>query len=174
MAKTREQKKQTVESLTNKLKKFKSAVFIDYRGLTVAEASEIRRLCKKQGAEYVVAKKTLLKLALEKTGFKDIDVKNLQGNIAIIIGFEDEVAPAKIAANFAKSHESLKLLSGIMENKYIDLAQVQALSQIPSRPELLAKLVGSINFPVSGFVNVLAGNIRNLLNVLNALQKAKV
>jgi large subunit ribosomal protein L10 len=173
MAKTKAQKKGTIESLTTKLKNFKSAVFIDYRGLTVAEASAIRKLCKQQGAEYIVAKKTLLKLALDEVGLKDMDIKNLQGNIAIIIGFEDEVAPAKVAANFAKDHKSLKLLGGVMESEYIDLAKVEALSLIPSRPELLAKLVGSINAPVSGFVNVLAGNIRNLLNVLNALQKAK-
>jgi len=173
MPKTKEQKKQIIEDLTNKLKEFKSLVFVDYKGLTVKEASEIKRLCKEQAVFYVVAKKTLIKLALEKAGIKDVDVKNLQGNIALVIGFEDEVAPAKIVAKYAKDHEALKMLGGIMESKFIDLAQVEALSKIPSKVELLAKLVGSINAPVSGFVNVLAGNLRGLVQVLNSIKEQK-
>ncbi len=173
MPKTKEQKKQIVNDLADKLAKFKSLVFTDYKGLTVAEASAIRKLAREQGAEYLVAKKTLIKLALDKAGLKDIDVKDLSGNLALIIGFEDEVSPAKLAANFAKDHEAFKLLGGIMENKFIDLAQVEALSKIPSRVELLAKLVGSLNSPVSGFVNVLAGNLRGLVTVLGAIKDQK-
>ena len=173
MPKTKEQKKQIVDNLAEKLSNFKSLVFTDYKGLTVAEASAIRKLAKEQGAEYIVAKKTLINLALDKAGLKDIDVKSLTGNVALIIGFEDEVAPAKIAANFAKDHEALKLLGGIMEQKYIDLAQVELLSKIPSKAELLAKLVGSLNSPVSGFVNVLAGSLRGLVYVLNAIKESK-
>lgn len=173
MAKTKAQKKQMVQDLVDKLTKHKSLVFTDYKGLTVAEAAEIRKLCKEQGAEYLVAKKTLIKLALDEAGINDIDVKAMDGNVALVIGFEDEVAPAKIVANFAKDHESLKLLGGIMENKFIELAQVEALSKIPSKAELLAKLVGSLNSPVSGFVNVLAGNLRGLVNALKAIQEQK-
>ncbi len=173
MPKTKEQKKQIVDDLADKLAKFKSLVFTDYKGLTVAEASAIRKLAREQGAEYLVAKKTLIQLALDKAGFKDIDVKNMTGNLALVVGFEDEVAPAKLAANFTKDHEALKLLGGIMENKFIDLAQVEALSKIPSKVELLAKLVGSLNSPISGFVNVLAGNLRGLLTVLNAIKDQK-
>ena len=174
MPKTRSQKEQIIENLAEKLAKFKSLVFTDYKGLTVKEASEIKKLCKKENTEYIVAKKTLIQLALEKTGLKDVDVKSLEGNVALIIGFEDEVAPAKIAASYAKGHKNLQMLGGIMENKFIDLEQVTALSKIPSKIELLAKLVGSINSPVSGFVNVLAGNIRGLVNVLNGIKDSKV
>ena len=98
----------------------------------------------------------------------------MEGNIALIIGFEDEVAPAKIAAKFAQNHESLKMLGGIMENKFIDLNQVIALSKIPSKAELLAQMVSSLNSPVFGFVNVLAANLRGLLNVLNGLKEHKI
>jgi large subunit ribosomal protein L10 len=173
MPKTRDQKKQIIEVLTDKFKSLKSLVFTDYKGLTVKDCSELKRLCKKQGVEYIVAKKTLIAKALENAGLKDINVKNLQGNIALVIGFEDEIAPAKITANFAKNHESIKMLGGIMESKYIDLAQVESLSKIPSKLELLAKLVGSINAPVSGFVNVLAGNLRGLVQVLNSIKEQK-
>lgn len=173
MPKTKEQKKQIVDNLVDKLSDFKSVVFTDYKGLTVAEAQELRKLCKEQNAEYIVAKKTLIQLALDKAGIKDIDVKAMEGNIALVIGFEDEVVSAKVAADFAKGHEALKMLGGIMENKYIDLAQVEVLSKIPSKAELLAKLVGSINAPVFGFVNVLAGNLRGLIGVLSAIKEQK-
>jgi large subunit ribosomal protein L10 len=173
MAKTRAQKEKSLEELADKLKSFKSLVFADYKGLKVKEAAEIKRLCKKQNVKYLVAKKTLIHLALEKAGYKDIDVKGLQGNIAIVIGLEDEVAPAKIIANFAKDHQALKLLGGIMESKFIDFNQVTALSKIPSKVELLSQLVRSLNSPVSGFVNVLAANIRGLLTVLNGIKEAK-
>jgi large subunit ribosomal protein L10 len=173
MPKTKDQKKQIVDDLADKLSSFKTAVFTDYKGLTVSEAQEIRKICKEQGAEYLVAKKTLIQLALDNAGISDVDIKSMDGNIALILGFEDEVAPAKVAANFAKDHKCLKLLGGIMENKFIDLAQVEVLSKIPSKAELLAKLVGSLNAPVSGFVNVLAGNLRGLVRVLNAIKEQK-
>jgi len=173
MPKTKDQKKQIVDDLADKLSKQKSLVFADYKGLTVFEAQEIRKLAKEQNAEYIVAKKTLIQLALDKAGIKDVDVKAMEGNVALVIGFEDEVAPAKITAEYAKDHESLKLIGGVMENQYIDLAKVEALSKIPSKPELFAKLVGSINSPVSGFVNVLAGNLRGLVGVLNAIKDTK-
>ncbi len=174
MAKTRIQKEQSLQDLTAKLKGFKSLVFADYKGLKVKEASEIKSLCKKQNVQYIVAKKTLIQRALEEAGLKDIDVKGLQGNIALVIGLEDEVAPAKIIANYSKEHKALNLIGGIMENKFIDLDQVMALSKIPSKVELLAQLVRSINSPVSGFVNVLAANIRGLMNVLNGIKDSKV
>lgn len=173
MPKTKKQKEQILDELTEKLSNYKSLVFADYKGLTVQESQEIRKKAKEAGAEYIVAKKTLIQLALDKADIKDIDVKQMEGNIALIIGFEDEVAPAKIAAEFAKDHEALKMLGGVMESKYIDLAQVEALSNIPSKAELLAKLVGSLNSPVSGFVNVLAGNLRGLVNVLNGIKDTK-
>jgi large subunit ribosomal protein L10 len=173
MPKTKDQKKQIVDDLADKLSKQKSLVFADYKGLTVFEAQELRKLAKEQNAEYIVAKKTLIQLALDKAGIKDIDVKAMEGNVALVIGFEDEVAPAKITAEYAKDHESLKLIGGVMENQYIDLAKVEALSKIPSKLELFAKLVGSINSPVSGFVNVLAGNLRGLVGVLNAIKDTK-
>ena len=173
MAKTRIQKEMALKDLIDKLKSFKSLVFADYKGLKVKEASEIKRLCKKQNVKYLVAKKTLIKLALEKAGYKGIDVKGLEGNIALIIGFDDEVAAAKIVANYAKDHKALKMLGGIMESKFIDFNQVTALSKIPSKVELLSQLVRSINSPVSGFVNVLAANIRGLVTVLNGIKDSK-
>jgi large subunit ribosomal protein L10 len=173
MPKTKVQKKEILDSLVDKLSRFKAAVFTDYKGLTVAEAKEIRKLAKKQNAEYIVAKKTLIQKALDKVGIKGIDVKNMQGNISLIIGFEDEIGPAKIAAEFGKTHESLKMLGGIMENKFIELEQVVALSKIPGKRELLGQLVGSLQSPIRGFTTVLAGNLRGFLIALNCIKEQK-
>jgi len=130
-------------------------------------------LAKKQNAEYIVAKKTLIQKALDKVGIKGIDVKNMQGNISLIIGFEDEIGPAKIAAEFGKTHESLKMLGGIMENKFIELEQVVALSKIPGKRELLGQLVGSLQSPIRGFTTVLVGNLRGFLIALNCIKEQK-
>ncbi|MDD5341068.1 MAG: 50S ribosomal protein L10 [Patescibacteria group bacterium] len=174
MPKTKVQKKEILDELVEKLGKFKAAVFTDYKGLTVAEAKEVRKMAKKQNAEYIVAKKTLIQKALEQVGIKDIDVKKMQGNVSLIIGFEDEIGPAKVAAEFGRKHESLKMIGGIMENKFIDLDQVIALSKIPPKMELLTQLVGSLQSPIRGFATVLAGNLRGLLTALNAIKEQKV
>ena len=173
MPKSKAQKREILDSLVDKLGKFKAAVFTDYKGLTVAEAKEVRKLAKKQNADYIVAKKTLIQKALDKVGIKGIDVKKMQGNISLIIGFEDEIGPAKLAAEFGKTHESLKMLGGIMENKFIDLNQVVVLSKIPGKKQLLGQLVGGLQSPIRGFATVLAGNVRGLLTVLNALKEQK-
>ncbi len=173
MAKTREQKEKTLRGLGDKFAKIKAAVFVSFKGLKVKDATKLRNILRKEKIDYEVAKKTLLKLALQKTGLEGIDPKGMEGNIAVAFGYDDEVAPAKILNTFRSQNEALKILGGILENKYIDSAKVVELANIPSRPELLAKLVGSINSPVSGFVNVLAGNLRGLVQVLKAVSEKK-
>lgn len=173
MAKTKEQKKKTLESLEDNFKKSKTAVFVNFQGLNVKDTTVLRNLLRKEKVEYEVAKKTLLKLAVEKTGQEGVDPKSLNGNVAVAFGFEDEVTPAKILNQFRATHEALKILGGTLEKKYIDAARVIELANIPDRQELLAKLVGSINSPVSGFVNVLAGNLRGLVQVLKAISEKK-
>jgi len=173
MAKTREQKEKTLGELEEKFAKIKAAVFVSFKGLKVKDATALRNILRKEKIDYEVAKKTLLKLALQKTGLEGVDPKKLEGNIAVAFGYDDEVTPAKILNNFKSKNEALKILGGILENKYIDSAKVVELANIPSRPELLAKLVGSIDSPVSGFVNVLAGNLRGLVQVLKAVSEKK-
>ncbi len=174
MAKSRAQKELTLATVTEKYGKAKSAVFIDYTGLTVADVTELRKKCKEQGAEYLVAKKTLFRKALEQQGMEiGSNLKVLQGNLGAIFGYEDEITPARITKEFGKGHEKMAVRAGIMEGKFIDVAMVKALSSLPSKQELLGKLVGSINAPVSGFVNVLAGNLRGFVRVLDAVRAQK-
>ena len=93
--------------------------------------------------------------------------------MATFVSTEDETTAARIVNNFAKSHELVKIFGGILEGKYINDDKVKNLANLPTRQELLAKFVGTINAPVSGFVNVLAGNLRNLVGVLNNIKEAK-
>jgi len=172
MAKTKQQKEQSVQTLTDGLKNAKSAVFANFQGLKVSESEELRGICRGKNVTYVANKKTLLKKALSDAGF-DVDTKSFQGGIATVLGNEDEVAPAQIIANFAKNHEVVEIFGGILEGQFIDADKVKELSKLPSKHQLLGQLVGTLNAPISGFVNVLAGNIRGLVNVLNSIKEAK-
>lgn len=173
MAKTKQQKQEAVLSLTQGIKSAKGVVFANFQGLKVSESEELRRKCRAEKVSFLASKKTLLKKALAELGF-DVDAESFSGGVAAVMGLEDEVAPAKLIYDFAKTHEVAKTFGGIFEGKFIDAAKVRELAMLPSKQELLAKLVGSLNAPVSGFVNVLSGNIRNLVNVLNNIKEAKV
>lgn len=175
MAKTKEQKKQIIKDLTKKINQAKSVIFVNFNKLGVKENEDLRNSLREVKGEYYVAKKTLMDLALKDAGIKDVQVKESAGQIAAIFGYEDEVAPAKIVDKFKKDKEGqIEFVCGILENEFIDVATVSELAKLPSKPELYAKIVGSINAPVSGFVNVLAGNLRGLVYVLSAIENNKV
>jgi large subunit ribosomal protein L10 len=171
MAKTRQQKEQTVAELLEYFGSMKSAVFVNYQGLKVKEADELRRAADKEKVSYTVAKKTLLNKALKSAGV-EFDAVALAGMIGVATA-SDEVAAAKLLAEFGKAHESMKILGGVVDGRVVDAAAIKALATLPSREQLLGQLVGVINGPVSGFVNVLAGNLRGLVNVLNAVKDSK-
>lgn len=170
---TKNQKIEIVKNLTEKIKIAKSAVFVDYKGLKVKESTDLKKTLRKADAEYVVVKKTLLDIALKNAGIEGVDIKSMEGQVALSLSNADEVASAKIIDGFAKTNENIKMLGGLLGTQIMDAAQVKALAKIPSKEELLAKLVGTLNAPVSGFVNVLAGNIRGLVNVLKAVSENK-
>ena len=172
MAQTKEQKKSIIKDLSEKLKSSKAVVFSDYKGLAVKDMMALRGELRKERVELKVAKKTLINLALKDAGI-EIDARKFESQIALAISSQDEVAAAKIIAKTAKTNENLKMVGGILGVKELNVEEVNALSLIPSKQELLAKLVGSINAPVSGFVNVLAGNLRGLVQVLKAVADAK-
>ncbi len=170
MPKTRQQKEEILNKVLENIKNSKSVVFANFEGLKVKEVEELRKKCKEAGVEYFVAKKTLLKKALEEEGYSDYD---LPGEVGSAFSMEDEVAAAKVLNDFAKDHEQLQFIAGILENNMIDAEGVKNLAKLPSKDELLAKMVGSLKAPVSGFVNVLSGNLRGLVQVLNAIKEQK-
>ncbi len=173
MAKNKQQKEEILNGIIERLEKSSSAVFVGFNGLTVNEVEELRRVCRDNNLEYLTTKKTLLKIALEKGGLKIEDNEILSNEVAVVFSYGDEVTAPKVVAKFAKNHESAVLKGGILENKMIDLTMVNKLVSIPSREELLAKVVGSLNAPVSGLVTVLKGNLRGLVNALNAIKEQK-
>lgn len=173
MAKTRAQKQETLDQLNDSFAKAKGVVFAKYMGLGVAELQQLRRDLRKENNELVVAKKTLIGLMLEKGGMPKEKASSLEGATAVVFGYGDEVSPAKVVAEFAKKHEVVAFQGGILEGNYIEADKVLALSKIPSRQELLAKMVGSMKSPISGFVNVLGGNVRGLVQVLNQIKEKK-
>jgi len=173
MAKTKQQKQQELEDLTDKLTRTKAAVFCDYTGLDVASVEELRNSLREEEVDYRVSKKTLLAKALKEAGVEGVDTKELAGQLSVAYGYKDEVMPAKLVAKFQKEHDQMKILGGIYENKFVDEAEVKKLAAVPGREELMAKLVGSINAPVSGIVSVCSGVLRNLTGVIGAIKDAK-
>ena len=169
---TREKKTKIVEELTEMFKKQKIAVFSDFRGVGVSKLTALRREMKKAGAEFKVAKKTFLRIALKAVGI-DYDPKGLEGEIGVIFGYEDQIAPVKSAVKFGKENKTFKLLKGILDGKFIEGKEVLMLAKLPSREQLLAKLVWVLNSPIQGFHNVLQGNLKNLVVVLNKIKDKK-
>lgn len=179
MAITKEQKRDILNKLNDRIGRAKSIVFTKFEGLGVKENEELRSRLRAENGEYFVAKKTLLDLAFKDSKIEGLNVKDFDGKASVVFGYEDEVAPAKVVDKFVKDFpgedkkEKLNFLGGILENKFINAEEVSYLAKLPSKQELYAKMVGSLNAPVSGFVNALSGNLRNLVNVLKAVSEKK-
>jgi large subunit ribosomal protein L10 len=172
MPKTKVQKQEIVSELADKFRRMKSAVFTSIVGYTMPDADKLRAKGRKEGVDFVVAKKTLLARALKEAGI-ETTTDQFEGSILTSIGYQDEVAPAKLIAGLTKEKETIKMLGGVLEGKLVDAAAVKTLAKLPGKTELLAKMVGSLNAPISGFVNVLAGNLRALVYALNAIKESK-
>jgi len=170
MPKTRQEKQEEVEKLKKNFTAAKALVFVNYDKLKVNEINELRKKLRENKVEYFVAKKTLLKRVLKENKMS-IDVDQIPGSFALGFGLEDELTPAKLCYEFAKTHENLKLVGGIFENKFIDKAKVLELAKLPGKEELFYKLVYVIKSPVSGIVGALKGNLNQLVYVLKAIQE---
>ncbi len=174
MPKTREQKKEILENLKEKIKNSKSVIFASFDSLGVKENEELRVQLKSQGGEYYVPKKTLLKMALEANQIKDVDPVEMEGRVAVVFGYEDEVVPAKVVDDFKSKYEDkLIFRGGLLEGKFLAPEKIEELAKLPSKQELCARLVGSLASPMSGLANVMAGNMRNLVYVLSAIEEKK-
>ncbi|MDA0208389.1 MAG: 50S ribosomal protein L10 [bacterium] len=174
MAKSRAQKAEIASSLTEKFGSMKAAAFAQVSGLTMPQSDELRQKAKEQGVEVMVAKKTLLAIAAKEAGIEDFDAKVLQGSILTAFSMDDEVSAAKLVKEFGTANNDvLTAVAGVLEGKAISADEVNKLAALPSKEQLYAQLVGSINAPVSGFVNVLAGNLRGLVTALGAIRDQK-
>ena len=168
----RPEKAGKVAELKDLLTSSKGVVLVDYCGLTVAENTELRSKMREAGVKYMVAKNTFIRIAAQEAGIEGLDAY-LEHNTAVAFSAEDPVAPAKILNDFSKDHKALEIKAGILDGKVIGLDEVKAVAELPSREELLAKLVGSMQAPISGLVNVLQGTIRNFVYTLEAVRQKK-
>ncbi len=166
------EKQAIVAELKEKLTETKGAVLADYRGLTVSQDTKLRRKLREAGVEYRVVKNTMLRLAAHDIELQGLD-PYLEGPSAIAMSAVDPVAPAKIIAEFAKEFKALEIKAGLVEGKVIDAAGVKALANLPPREVLIAKMLGSMQSPISGLANVLQGTIRNVVYALDAVRKQK-
>lgn len=148
-----EMKKAVVAEIKEKLAAAKSVVLIDYRGLTVAEVTELRNQCRKAGVEYAVLKNTMVNLAAKEAGIEGLEAF-LKGPTAVAFGMEDAVAPAKVLTEFIKKTKKTEVKCGLLDGQILDAAGVEALAAIPSREVLIAKIMGSMMSAVSKFVYV--------------------
>lgn len=165
---SREKKKEIINDLADKLSHQKAVVFFDYTGLTVNQFQELRSQLREKGVDCQAVKKTLVDLALKKVNFKNIKAKELSGQLALVFGYQDEILPAKVLYNFSKENNSLKILAGLVNGEYLEDKMIINLAKLPSKQELLAKLVNSISAPISGLINVLQGNLRKLTFILKS------
>jgi len=157
MALTKEQKKKQIEDIKDNLSSQKSILFVDFAKIPSKDMFALRKSLKEQGCKLRVVKKTLLRIALGQSNISFWNkIKSVvSGQLALVFGIEDEVAPYQISNKFAKDHPDFKILGGIFEKKFIDKERALFLANLPTRSELLRRLVGSIYNPVSGFVRVL-------------------
>lgn len=171
MAKSKSQKVETLADLTDKLKGAKGVVFADFRGLTVKDATALRRQAKKEGVSYVVAKKTLIGLAAKNANLEGVETDKLVGNIGVAVSEGDEVTAARVLSQFKKGKENFKILGGIFERKFVGADTVNSLAALPSKNELLSQVLRVLNGPMTGLVRVLNGNITGLVRVLSQIKK---
>ena len=170
-------KQAVVAQLKEQLEPAKGVVLTSYKGLTVAQDTELRRELREAGVSYHVVKNTMLRIAAKEAGIEGIE-EHLEGTTAFAFSTEDAVAPAKVICGFIKKNkledaEVLTVKVGMVEGKVIGVDEVKALAALPSREELIAKLLGSMNAPISNTVNVLQGVIRNAVYVLDAIRSQK-
>jgi large subunit ribosomal protein L10 len=178
MARTRHSKEEILDRLKDRLSRSTSVVFANVKGLKVKEIEMVRALLRTEDMECVVAKKTLLARAFSDAGAPSFDFKRFEGEVATIFSFADQVAPARVVSKMAKQFEPLGILGGLLRNTQdgdqpLSDVQIRFLALLPSRDELRAKIVGSLAAPMQGFVGVLNGSLRSLVQVLHAYAESK-
>lgn len=167
-----EAKKVIVEEIINKIKASKSVVLVDYDKLTVAEVTELRNKCREANCEYKVYKNTLVRKAFNDLGCKDFDA-DLNGPTAVTFG-ADETSAAKLMSEAAKTYEAkIVIKSAFVDNAYVDKNGAKELASMPSKEELVAKMLGSLQAPLSNFAGVLNNLMSGIVRVLDGIAKQK-
>jgi len=157
MALTKEKKQKNLKDLKENIAKQKSVIFADFSKVNSKDLFSLRKKLKEAGCNLKIGKKTLMRIAFGQSNISYWNriKKVIPGQLALVFGIEDEIAPARIANQFAKTNENFKILGGIFEKRFIEREKVLELANIPSREELLGRLVGSLASSMASFVRVL-------------------
>lgn len=167
-----EAKKAIVEELVGKLKSACAGVLVNYKGITVAQDTALRKELRDAGIEYLVVKNTLLKRAAEIVGIGEIS-SVLEGTTAIAISKDDHIGAAKILCKFADNNDFYKVKIGFVEGKVISEKEVHSLAKLPPKEVLIAQVLSGLNSPITGLVTVLGGTMKSLVVALNAIAEKK-
>lgn len=167
-----ENKQALVDEIKSRFNDAEAVIMIDYRGLTVKEMQSLRRSVRESGGEITIYKNSLTEIAIRELALPSMDAY-LEGPTAFVFVAGDAVAPAKALSAFAKEHQALELKGGFVQNQVIGADGVKAIATLPSREELVAKLLGTMQNPLTGTVRVLAGPARAFATVLDAIAKQK-
>ncbi|GAB4163877.1 MAG: 50S ribosomal protein L10 [Candidatus Dojkabacteria bacterium] len=170
MSKTRSQKEMLLESYKQMLTEYNGFIAVDTKSIDNVSVTQLKKQLKALGSKMAVVKNTLFKIALEETG-KPVASKDFDGQVAIITYSDDPTAVAKLLKEIQKKSEKLGARYGLIEGDFLSGEKVMQLAEIPSREQLLAKLLGSLNAPLSGFMNVVTGNARGFVQVVKQLSE---
>ena len=158
-----------VSEVQNKLENSSGVYFADYKGLSVSKVTELRRNFRTEGVEYRVVKNNLTKIAAKNAGIDGLD-DLLVGQIGVAFSKDDPTAPARAIKNFLKDESSLEVVGILFEGQIFDASKYEELANLPSREELLSKLVGGLSSPMSKLVGTLSGSMSKLVGTLNGLK----
>lgn len=166
---TREQKEEIVEELKDKIDRHQSITFVNFEGLGVKDFTELRKRLKEVGGEVKVVKKTLAEIAFDKA---EIDLRDYEGQVALVFGFEDKVRSVKAAHEMERETE-MELVGGYFDDRFVEREEMRKIAELPGRKELLEQLTRAVADPISGLVTTLQGNIKGLVYTLKAIQAEK-
>ena len=165
-------KSEKIDPIKAKIDKAQVAVITEYQGLTVEDITKLRREIQKTGGDYMVTKNTLAKIAVKGTEYEALAEK-MTGPIALAFGFEDPVSPAKAVVKFIKESKKGAIVGAVLEGKLMTEAETRALADLPSKEELFAKMLGSINSPASGIVGSINAVMSQLTRAMAAVRDQK-
>jgi large subunit ribosomal protein L10 len=168
----RPEKINEVEAISERMKNAECMVFTDYTGIPVLAMTAFRRNCRAKGVDCRVVKNRLARIAATKHGMGDLS-EHLKGPTAVLFGMESQVEAARIAVEFSKENEKLKIKGGFVDGRFLTPEQVVALSKVPSREQLLSMMMGSINAPARGLAVVTNGVAASLCRAIDAVAKQK-
>ena len=165
-------KSEKIDAIKSKVEKAQVAIITEYKGYSVEEITNLRRALQKEGGDYMVTKNTLAKVAIKGTSYEAM-ADLMKGPIAIAFGFDDQVSPAKVVSKFIKDSKKGEILGAVLDGNLLSAAEAKALANLPSKEELYAKMLGSINSPATGITLGINGIMAALTRAVAAVRDQK-